>query len=595
MAILKAQKTMLINVGKDWKMFDLNRFFKTIILLVALLSLCSQAASLSARVDRDTISIDDTVMLIVKTDGQGNQSPDFSALKTDFDILGNSQSRNIQVVNGHAESAMEWQLTLAPKRIGKLLIPSFNLGNDVSDAITIQVNDASSTQSTNSLPIHVSIELDKDKVYTQEQILLTVKLVTEVSLAQAELQALELPNAIVSKLDEQQYQTEHNGKPQLVLETRYAIFPQASGELSIPPLVYSVVPQTNRDIWNDPFGRRRASVMRLRTQQKTISITPALDSTQAPEWHPAESFSLNEGWIGDVSEAKVGEPITRTITMMADGLTAGQIQPLTLPKIDGLTFYPDQPQTKDNKSTKGVQGIRTESFAIIPNKAGDITLPAVKVHWWDTKNKTIKIAELPEKVLHVTGGTSPQAQAASIQNQDTSLSNTETASEKNNLASAQSTTSTTSIYLLAAGLFLSLGVNVILLTLLLKSRLQQTKQTHVNPQHPTGLVDENMLWDQLKQAEKRHDLQAMKKAVIAWAKYSWSQRPINTLDDVIKCSNQSQLASELRKLDSALYSGKSADVAAVDLHTLLAAVNDVRKTLKNEGKTESSLPPLYKS
>lgn len=570
-------------------MFSSIRVSKFIGCFVMLLSWNAFATTLSASVDRDSITIDDTLVLVVKTDEQGAKSPDFSALKSDFDILGNSQSRNIQVINGRAESAMEWQLTLAPKRLGRLLIPSFTLDNAVSDAIEINVAEPSTANQTSAdTPVKVLIEVDKSEIYTQEQLLVTIKLVTEVNLAQAELQNLEIPNAIIEKLDVQQYQSQANGKPQLVVETRYAIYPQVSGELTIPALVYSVVPQSRQDLWNDPFGRRRAAVMRLRTQEKKIAVAAAVS---ASEWHPASTFSLNEGWTGDPDEVKVGEPITRTITIMADGLTAGQLQPIKLPSVDGLTFYPDQPQTKDNKSTKGIQGVRTESVAIIPTKPGDISLPAVKIQWWDTKTKTLKTAELPEKTLHVTGvaANSLGAQAEPFNGAQTSEATN--AVDGNNRVNQPST----SLLFALAALIVSLIVNLGLVITLFKRR--STTVVGVNKPSAEFVIpkDESAVWDAMKLAEKSGNLKDMKAALLAWGQLKWPDKKIHGLRDLATWMSADDIRQQLYRLDEAIYGDIGALSNSLDLHELLSLLNQERKRLRAKQQTPDELPPLYKS
>ncbi|HOY24376.1 MAG TPA: BatD family protein, partial [Cellvibrio sp.] len=236
----------------------------------------AQADQLTASVDRNEISIQETFTLTIAANSRASGTPDFNTLKNDFEILSNNQSQFTSITNSGTEFKKVWQLTLAPKRVGKLLIPSFNVDNSVSDAIEINVSQKSQTQANGDEPVRVNIEVSKNDVYVQEQILVTIKLISQVNLSQAEMQPLEIKNAVLIPLSDKakQYVSNINGKQHLILESNYALFPQESGELIIPSVIYSVVPNVERDLWNDPFGRNRANILRLPTEEQRIKVKP---------------------------------------------------------------------------------------------------------------------------------------------------------------------------------------------------------------------------------------------------------------------------------------------------------------------------------
>src|SRR5690606_10052618 len=61
----------------------------------------------------------------------------------------------------------------------------------------------------------------------------------------------------------------------------------------------------------------------------------------------------------------------------------------------------DQAQTDEQKSAEGVTGTRIETFAIVANRSGDYTLPAINIDWWDTVNQKMQTAQLPAVELQV--------------------------------------------------------------------------------------------------------------------------------------------------------------------------------------------------
>lgn len=558
-------------------------------LLAALLCAAGNLAlanQLTASVDRDHIGLQDTFTLTVNADEKTQQAPDFSALKNDFDILTTSRSQSIRIINGRTEATTDWQITLAPKRAGKLLIPSFTIDSAVSDAIEIQVSEQSATQTTSDEQVQAVVEVEKNSVFVQEQLLVKVKLITQVNLSQAEPPTLDLKNALVVNLEQQkQYQTNINGKPHLVVESTYALFPQQSGELIIPSLIYSVeVSRSARDMWNDPFGRRSNSILRLRTEAKKIDVKAAPDSNIASNWQPANNVTLNEGWSGSTDNLKIGEPITRTITIMADGLTGNQIAPLQAQQVDGLTFYPDQPQTREEKSEHGVQGLRTETTAIIPNHGGSFTLPEINVQWWDNKTQSMKTATLPAKTLNVLGA-APNPVASAPQQEATSAP-----AQVQPQTLATQTVTPTWLWLLVAAMGV-LVAGLIAYVAKLKTDLRQLQygQFHKNKQQAET---ERNLWNHLKQAAEHSDAQAMRKYLLDWARWQWPAANIHTLEDVARLSGSLELGKALRELDSLLYGNNASD--SWSPNHLLQLLNECRTTNKSAGHAEG-LQPLYKN
>jgi hypothetical protein len=110
---------------------------------------------------------------------------------------------------------------------------------------------------------------------------------------------------------------------------------------------------------------------------------------------------------------KVGEPLTRTLKLVARGSTVGQIPELNNTKIDPqLKAYNDQPVSHEDKTTTGIMASREEKIALIPANAGSYTLPAIQIPWFNTQTLKIEMATLPEMTLIVTGETADSVQVA---------------------------------------------------------------------------------------------------------------------------------------------------------------------------------------
>ena len=383
------------------------RFTIQALLLVAL-SICalfvsqgSHAQELTASVDRNELAINETFTLTLRYSGnESGGQPDFHLLEQDFEVLSRQQSNQYRVFNGKAESFVEWTLTLAPLKEGKLFVPSLHLHGQVSDAIPMTVNEAGAAPSGQNRQAFLEVELDKEKIYVQEQLLVKVRLYTTVGLHDIATDPLQIPGAHVEKVDEQRYERRINGVGHAVYELTYAVFPESSGELQIPPLNYVAV--TGR---RDPFSlfNRNAQRIRLRSEAKTVQVEPKPDSYSGNQWLPAASLGLVQSWSKDPEEFKVGEPITRIITLRAEGLRAAQLPPLPRLNIEGLKTYPDRAQQEDQPGVNGITGSRVETTAIVATKPGSYQLPPVTITWWDTKTGRQRATQLPAFRFKVSG------------------------------------------------------------------------------------------------------------------------------------------------------------------------------------------------
>ena len=83
-------------------------------------------------------------------------------------------------------------------------------------------------------------------------------------------------------------------------------------------------------------------------------------------------------------EVHVGDPVTRTIRLQAQGLGFEQLPELTLAAPDGAEIYPDKPDTRTRDDGTWLYGERVRKFAFVPSRPGTLTIPGVSVRWWDT-------------------------------------------------------------------------------------------------------------------------------------------------------------------------------------------------------------------
>ena len=368
-------------------------------------------ADVTAQVDRDQVRNHETLTLTVVVSGDEQGDPDFSPLVQSFDIVSQFQSNSFNFINGRMESRRSWFVTLAPKEEGVLHIPAIAVGQSQTQPIRVEVLPALSGSNQGQAPdIFLEVDLEPKTAYVQSQIAYTLRIFSATELTSGQLSGLTPDNAIVERLgDDRAYQRMQGGRRYHVRELRYAIFPQSSGTLALPPIVFNgsvAVPaqQQGRNGFPPLFGGGllgASKKVRVQSDVHTIDVKPRPSTSQAQWWLPARDVRLTEAWSDDPPVFRVGEPVTRTITLQATGVTAAQLPPLPAPELPDIKAYPDQPVTQNGSDGVWLIGARQDKIALVPAQAGEFTLPAIEIHWWDTAQDRERIARLPERVINV--------------------------------------------------------------------------------------------------------------------------------------------------------------------------------------------------
>ncbi|MGZ8183522.1 MAG: BatD family protein [Methylobacter sp.] len=379
---------------------------KKLIFLLLLLNLAPGnvfAAQISVSFDRNPVSLDESFQIIFTANDTPDNDPDFGPLEQDFEILGQSQSSNSSWINGQSSKTIQWTLSVMAKHPGSLVVPAVKFGDDESQPASILVTEATDNKAVNTDDdLFLEVEANPQSPYVQSQVLYTVRLYRRVDIAQAALNEPELGDAVIEKLgDDSNYNTQINGVNYLVTERKYAIFPQKSGSVTIKPLLLTAeVVANRRPNFNGFFNSQTTRTRKISSKSVTLDVKPAPATFTGKHWISAEQLVLKEEWSGDNQQMKVGEPLTRTLTLLAKGTTVGQLPELNAGKPDDqLKIYPDQPVLQEQKKPEGLIAFREEKIAIIPSKAGFYKLPAIEIPWFNSQSQKMEIAKIPETTI----------------------------------------------------------------------------------------------------------------------------------------------------------------------------------------------------
>jgi len=391
--------------------------------MLALIPALAGAAEVTATLDRDHVQLGETVTLNVRIQGDtgGVAAPDLRALNQDFQLLGTSQNSSLSVVNGQASSELTFGVALRPRHVGVLQIPALSVagGRTAPLQLTVSAPDPAAATATQR-DIFMESKVEPAHGYVGQQLTYVVRLYYANRIGGDAPQPPQVDGVEVSALGKGlNYDAERGGRTYHVLEQRYALIPQHAGQVEIPPVDFQGEAADPRDP-NSFFG---ATVpVSASAPAQTITVQPAPADWGGSAWLPARQLGLSlDGWpTAQDAPPRVGQPLNLTMNLQATGLSYEALPALSLPPLDGATVYPDKPVTGNRQDGQWIIGRRQQSFAIVPERAGTLTIPATTLKWWNVLTDKMEVAQIPAhsvSVLPAVGAatTPPQtAPAASV-------------------------------------------------------------------------------------------------------------------------------------------------------------------------------------
>ena len=566
---------------------ELQKHFKLLIFFSIFFIPITSLADLIATIDRSVIDSNETFRLNIRYDGQVfSGEPDLMELNKDFEVLSNNRQQSYSSINGKTESFTVWVLQLKPKRSGILEIPTLNFKGDTSKRLEIRVRAAPKNSSLNpgSQPIYSETLLDHTEVYVNQQVILTQRLYTSINLRDFSLSELKVENAIVHRLGDTTYQKVLNGRSYLVLEVTYAIFPKGVGFVDVPRLRFGAYEvDTSRQF--GIFNNRGNQVIRD-TESKQIKVLSKPSQRTNRGWMPSKSVEVKQRWSGDLDKVTVGEPITQTITITAEGLTPEQITPLDFTESTKYRTYPDQPQLSQSLSNSGIVSQRVESRAIVPSQSGTIILPAINLKWWDIETQKEQTAELPSLTLDVlpafeTSENSPQISKFNTNNLVPNL----TIAGENQNPSKQ----THSWPLVIISLILNSILIIIVLIMFQQRRALNSANT---PSFPSSSESTDKLlkveFKRIKESARTRDLKSMREEILTWGKILFSDDSCDTLKKLALKLDDLDILNQFKELDRELFRNGDDKVSSLDCDYLIERLAEQGKLRQGNHALENN-------
>lgn len=378
----------------------MKRTASMMLMTVLLWTLAPVQATTRAWLDRDQIALGESATLNIETD-QAAAMPDFSPLRAEFDVSGQGSSRQVQMTNGAVTTRTTHVINVIPRRAGTLTIPALVVGAERSTPLTLAVSEGAQRDAASSnATAFLQTEVDDPNPYVQQSVGVTLRLFYAVPLASGQLDLDAPEGASMQRVgDDVQSARMVNGRRYNVVERRFLLVPDRSGRLVIPGARFE---GRSAGGWIDDLmgdGRRE-----LRATGTPRVLEVRAQPANAPQpWLPVRDLRMR--YVGAPQSLRAGEAATLVVEVVAQGATQTQMPELPVPTVAGAQVFPEPPQYSETVNAGSPQVKMTRSYSLVPNGAGTLVVPGLKVAWWDVRASAAKTASLPDLTLKVAPGT----------------------------------------------------------------------------------------------------------------------------------------------------------------------------------------------
>lgn len=571
------------------------------------------AQEVQVSVDRNEVARGETLIFTIRVyDQRQGMQLDLTPLTEDFDVLGTRTSSQIRSINGVVDSWTDYIVTLFPLNEGELLIPSLQINDTVTNPIIVTVINAGPRSNQSSEELFLEIEVNKETIYVQEQLLFTVRLYYTINgIRNPQFTELEMPNTVIQLIGSpNQYEKLIDGNRYGVYEKRYVIFPQRSGALEIPDILFrgEVTDGSSNFVFRNLNTRRVTAFI----EGITIDVQERPAAVRNSDWWlPVSKLTLEESWNVDISTLRVGDTAVRTVTMVADGLDGAVLPPFSAFELEGVNVYPDPADIQRTFVEGAIVGTRVESTTIVPTASGTVQIPQILVPWWNINSNQLEAAIVPATrlVIATVEGVVPAEQTvASTADLEQLLAATPVVDQA--MIDAQNEAEFIEVDSRWLDFLIALAFIIVafaIYALVIDKHKREitafiTRRKILLAAKFSPENNERVAFNQLKRSCRGRNLNDIREKLIRWCDHFLESRSVLSMEDILRQQEASSLHSHAHQIQSGLFS--SPETLPVDstfngkaLIKLISALRR-KKLQKNKHKARNekyALPPLYKT
>lgn len=209
------------------------------------------------------------------------------------------------------------------------------------------------------------------------------------------IESVEIPNVIAKQRNQlaTNYTERKGGQTWSRQRWEITLYPVKSGAYKVPSLAVNVQVSA-------PDGSNVAGTLYTQPLTFDVSLPSGLLSEDTP-WFTATSVDVKQEWVQSSEDLKVGDAITRKVTVNAqDSLSVLLPNLLKSDSSPYFQAYP-QPHRLDDTQTRGdYQSSRVEETVYVIQQGGDFKLPEHQFQWWNAKTNKLETVTLAGKLFH---------------------------------------------------------------------------------------------------------------------------------------------------------------------------------------------------
>ncbi|RTE86893.1 MULTISPECIES: BatD family protein [Gammaproteobacteria] len=335
-------------------------------------------------VDRNPVIVNESFNLTVTADEDLPRWA-FSSrpLMRDFVVGATSIDTSSVTSQGVTRRTTRWTVRLTAREPGRYTIPSFDIEGAQTQPIEIEVIEVQRNQNGENRPFFIEGTVSEASPYVQQQVTYTVDLFihSDIPLENGTIAPPLADNANVEQITQNRERQEIiNGQRYQVITQVYAITPQRSGSVEVQGVQFE-------GIYRQPNSRgfsgfSRPEQVSLMTPNVELNVQPIPQQYQG-QWFVSEQVVIERQISPASGMVAVGEPITETVTITAEGVRPEQIPELDISSPDGLRVYPETPQQEVFARRDTRIGQVTYTTVYIPSREGQFELPQINIPWFN--------------------------------------------------------------------------------------------------------------------------------------------------------------------------------------------------------------------
>jgi len=363
---------------------------------IILIPVLAGAARISASVDQNRITPDESIHLTVTIEG-GEGEIDTSVIK-DFSVVSRGTGSSVRIINGKTTRKTTSNFTLIPLKNGALKIPPLSVKTDDGLLKTREISiivSRTSAKSSVQKDLFVTASVSNSSPYAGEQIIYTFKLFSSIRIGNLRFQKPEFSGFTARQIGESRtHQRVIEGRRFDVTELDYLLVSVTSGIKTIDPALLGcdvIQRKKNRtsgfdSFFNDQFfGNLNSKPAVLRTEPIPVNVK------SLPENSTGADFSGLVGQFRMTAEIdsrmlKTGDSTTLSVTITGSGNIMDAEGPgIKVP--DGFKEYRDAPEETIQLGRNGYSGSKTFRSAIVALEPGEYKVESIDMVYFDPEQE----------------------------------------------------------------------------------------------------------------------------------------------------------------------------------------------------------------